>query len=734
MSENRQKTILLVEDEPIIAMLEANQLEKAGYRVIQAETGERAIAIVSQKKERIDLILMDIDLGEGISGTDAAAEILKNNDIPLIFLSAHAEKEIVEKTEKITSYGYVIKNSGITVLDASIKLAFRFFNEITSRRRAEEELDSRNLLLTTLLDNLSIGVFMVEAPSGKPIVANEMAKQLLGRGILPEVSKDNLAEVYRAFKGDTDKTYPADEMPIVLGMFGRKSYIDDMMVERPDGSRRLLEVFGCPVFDRGGAVKASLVSFRDITERWRAQEALRISEVKYRTLFEVLPVGLTVSDSAGAILESNKIAESILGLSSEEQARRKIDGQEWRIVKKDGSPMSADDYASTRALKENRLVENVEMGLVKGPDEVSWINVTATPVPLEGYGVAIAYSDITARVRIEEQLRATTDYLENLINYANAPIIVWDADYKITKFNHAFEKLTGRTFDEVAGQNLDLLFPQNAKSESMDHIYQTAKGERWETVEIKIQHKDGTVKTVLWNSANIYDSRNKKIISTIAQGNDITSRKQAEENIQNLLVEKELILKEVHHRIKNNMNTISGLLILQAEVQQNPLTKNILHDAAARVSSMSVLYDKLYRVENRDSISTQKYFPALIDEIIRIFPQKASVKIETKIDDIVLNAKLLSPLGLIINEFITNSMKYGFKGRDGGTIEVSFSRTGDRVSLTLQDDGPGIPEAVLAKDAPGFGLQLVNMLVRQIRGSMSVERLNGTKFIIEFDV
>jgi CheY-like chemotaxis protein len=123
--ENR-KIILLVEDEVIIALSEKITLEKYGYEVITANSGERAIEIFKKNKS-IDLILMDIDLGKGLNGQDAALVILNEREVPVVFLSSHTEPEVVKKTENIKFYGYVVKNSGITVLDASIKMAFKLF-------------------------------------------------------------------------------------------------------------------------------------------------------------------------------------------------------------------------------------------------------------------------------------------------------------------------------------------------------------------------------------------------------------------------------------------------------------------------------------------------------------------------------------------------------------------------------------------------------------------------------
>jgi light-regulated signal transduction histidine kinase (bacteriophytochrome) len=120
-----------------------------------------------------------------------------------------------------------------------------------------------------------MGVFMVEAPSGKPMVVNEAAVKILGRGIFPDTVADNFAEVYHAYKLDGHVPYPAEELPIVLGMSGKVAHVDDMVVERPDGTKTLLEIFGSPVTDDKEQIWASLVSFFDITERKRAENKLR---------------------------------------------------------------------------------------------------------------------------------------------------------------------------------------------------------------------------------------------------------------------------------------------------------------------------------------------------------------------------------------------------------------------------------------------------------------------------
>jgi len=157
MFSTESRTILLVEDEALLAMSEKLILERYGYKVMVASSGEKAIeAAVSF--QAIDLILMDINLGSGIDGTQAAVEILRRRDLPLAFLSSHSEREVVEKTDGITSYGYILKNSGETVLIASVKMAFRLFEAKLNEKAKEEALRESEQTFKALFEKGPIGV------------------------------------------------------------------------------------------------------------------------------------------------------------------------------------------------------------------------------------------------------------------------------------------------------------------------------------------------------------------------------------------------------------------------------------------------------------------------------------------------------------------------------------------------------------------------------------------------
>lgn len=171
-----------------------------------------------------------------------------------------------------------------------------------------------------------------------------------------------------------------------------------------------------------------------LVERQQTEAALRVSLEKYRVLFETFPLGITISDDYGRILEVNRASERLLGLPAFQHGERTIDDPEWHMIRLDGTPMPGDEFASVRALRENRLIENVEMGVVKADGEVTWISVTATPIPLEGYGVAVAYGDITARVQSENALRQERDLSHALAEAAAVISRTLDPDEVLERF------------------------------------------------------------------------------------------------------------------------------------------------------------------------------------------------------------------------------------------------------------------------------------------------------------
>jgi PAS domain S-box-containing protein len=223
--------------------------------------------------------------------------------------------------------------------------------------------------------------------------------------------------------------------------------------------------------------------------------------------------------------------------------------------------------------------------------------------------------------------------------------------------------------------------------------------------EIRMVRQNGMTFWVRIEAATVHEIDDNVVCRIILS--DITVQKEAEEKINILLKEKELLLKEVYHRVKNNMNTISALINLQLLVIKEPSAVLALKDTANRVHSIMVLFDKLNNSVIYEKVSVKEYIQNLADEIINNFPNSKSITVEKQISDFILSGDKLLPIGLIINELLTNIMKYAFIGKENGLIKLSAAENNNTISFIIQDNGTGIPESIDFKNSKGFGLRLV---------------------------
>ncbi len=225
----------------------------------------------------------------------------------------------------------------------------------------------------------------------------------------------------------------------------------------------------------------------------------------------------------------------------------------------------------------------------------------------------------------------------------------------------------------------------------------------------------------------------KTLVSRNNLRREVELRKEAESQTKIQLREKEILLRETHHRIKNNFASISSLLTLQSDSVTNPEALSSLEAAIGRVNSMAALYERMLLKDNYRDLSVREYLEPLVDEVVRLLSGTRAIRIEKQIADVKLGTKILFPVGIIVNELLTNSMKYAFTGRDSGTVAVTFTREGGSAVLVVQDDGIGLPEG-FGKGEGRFGFMLVEMLARQLRGSISVDSNHGTRSVVRFRV
>lgn len=242
-------------------------------------------------------------------------------------------------------------------------------------------------------------------------------------------------------------------------------------------------------------------------------------------------------------------------------------------------------------------------------------------------------------------------------------------------------------------------------------------------LKLEVQH-NGSWKHLIWAPLN-----KNMFIHYIF---DISDTKEKEVKIKNLLKDKEVLLKETHHRIKNNMDIIKGILTIEASLQkEDSQCYRVLDDCIKRIITMHALYDHLYKNEIKHEISICYYLMNLISKLKDIHKQ-FSIKTNVNIEDINLKPKIVSSLGIIINEFFTNSAKYAFDNVKNPLITISLKKKNNIVKVIFADNGTGLSDTISVQNSSSFGFQLVNMLVEEIKGTIKTERKNGTKYTIKF--
>ncbi len=845
------KTILLVEDEAIIAMNEKKQLEKYGYVVKTVANGKKAIEAVATSSD-IDLILMDINLGDDIDGTEAAEIILKDHDIPIVFVSSHTEPEIVEKTEKITSYGYVVKNSSVTVLDASIKMAFKLFLAKKMETEKEKALMLSEEKYRLISENTSDGIVHFSAEGLIDYVSPAYLKQL-GYPEFEEYGKGYDTIIAEIHPDDRDSLFSA-----IHGAIGKKEreLTYTYRVRRADGHYIWREDHSRFMYDPSGAYLGAYVSCRDITDRKIMEATLVESEGRFKKILQdhsTLAVqgygidgttnywnkaserlyGYTAQEAIGRNLldliipeeMKNEVAQAIKKMV---ETGKNIPESELSLVRKDGSRVHVFSthalvqssshlpelfcldiditgrIKSEKALRESEAQKNAilqglsaNVALLDSDLKIIWVNKAAAnsvntqienlvgkhcyefwgdtvrsckdcpsvkaiqsgksenqirktkdgifwdikgePIFDEsGEIVAIVEiaQDITLLKTQEESLRNSAKRLEGIIEGTHVGTWEWNVQTGETIFNSIWAEMIGYTLEELAPISIQtwgkFAHPDDLKkSEELLSQHFSGQTPFYES-ECRLRHKDGHWVWVLDKGKVITWTEDGKPSMMFGTHTDISEQRKASDKILSLFAEKELILKEVHHRIKNNMNTISSLLSLQAQAVKEPSATIALKDARNRVHGMSLLYDKLYRSSDYTELSIKEYLSSLVDEVVANFPNSPIVRIKKDFQDFKLDAKRLQTLGIIINELLTNIMKYAFTGKDSGHIVVSAISNNNHVRIVVQDDGNGIPESISFENSTGFGLQLVHALVQQLDGTIQLERGKRTKVILEF--
>jgi PAS domain S-box-containing protein len=476
----------------------------------------------------------------------------------------------------------------------------------------------------------------------------------------------------------------------------------------------------------------------DIDEQKRSEELIKREQKRLRNVLDGMNAGTWEWNIQTGEAVVDEVSANILGYSLDELRPRIFEA--WMHLKHPDDRESANELlmrhvrgeTDSYSFESRMKHKNGNWVWVQGRGKVSEWDDKGNPLRIFGTHV-----DITERKQDEIALEESQERLQFALE--GSGLGEWDWNLRTNRVlrNERWAAMLGYTLAELKDdlqQGVDLQHPDDREAAwraIQDHIEGRSN---FYSAEYRMRTKSGSYK---W----IHDCG--KIMARDLKGNplrlcgthaDVDEQKKAEDRIRTLLAEKELILKEVHHRIKNNMNTVSSMLSLQAGTVKEPSAADSLKDAGNRIRNMSLLYDKIYQSNDFTALSIKDHLSPLIDEVVANFLNSQAVRIEKHIDDIMLDAKRIQLLGIIINELLTNIMKYAFAGRERGQITVTASDRDGEIVIVVQDDGIGIQDGVCLVKPRGFGLQLVHALAQQLKGGIRFETEDGTKAVLTFPI
>ncbi len=560
------------------------------------------------------------------------------------------------------------------------------------------------------------GNYIYVSPSCERITGYSADEFLRDPELIGKIVHPHDSELFpRHFQKSDEETLPVD-----FRIFTRR------------GEERWISHVCQPVFSPNGQYLGRRGSNRDITRRKRLEKELQESQMDLARAQTVAHTGSWRLDIRRNELLWSDETYRIFGIPQ-------------------GTPMTYEAFLATVQPDDQKYVDQEWTAALHGQpydiehriiveDNVKWVREMAE-LEFDGRGLLLGgfgtVQDITERKKIEKNLRETKEYLENLIDYANAPIIVWDPTFSINRFNHAFERLTGLGADEVLGKSLEILFPEESRDKSLEYIKKALLGERWEAVEIPILTTKGFTRTVLWNSANIYDKERKMVVATIAQGQDITERKQIEMELEQMVRERTIELfhskeelevaneelqseLEEHRKLEDDLIEAKEAAEEAAEAKMAFLA-NMSHELRTPMNAVvgftSLLLDDNLTPEQRDCVvgirNGGEALLALINDILE-FSKAEKEKVSLEYQPLHLKHCIEESLDMVASMAnqkglnLTYTINYGtpdtIMGDPGRLRQILVNLLGNAIKFT---DAGDVSVSVSAKAVEGHDRQIL---------------------------
>jgi PAS domain S-box-containing protein len=458
-----------------------------------------------------------------------------------------------------------------------------------------------------------------------------------------------------------------------------------------------------------------------------SQRAALQSEARKQAMFELALDCVITMDHEGNVVEFNPAAEKTFGYRNHEIVGKPLADLIIPPSLRERHRQGLKRYLATG--ESDIIGRRIEITGMRADGGEFPVELAITRLELNGQPLFTAYlRDITAEKRAEERLR-------QVIESAPSAIVMVNAGGEIVLVNGQTEKVFGYRREELIGQRIELLVPERLRAHHPEYrngfLRQPQARPMGEGRDLFARRRDGSEFPVEIGLNPIETEEGAMVLSTIV---DISARKQAEEAIKSSLREKEVMLKEIHHRVKNNLQIISSLLDLQSGTINDPRVLQSFQESQHRIRSMALIHEKLYQSPDLAEVDFADYVRSLIAYLLRAYRiSEATVSLKLDAEPVRLRIDTAIPCGLILNELVSNSLKHAFPDGRRGAITVAVRAEPEgRASLRVSDNGVGLPQGDDWWAGPSLGLRLVRTLTQQLRGTMTVETVAGATFNLSF--
>jgi PAS domain S-box-containing protein len=590
------------------------------------------------------------------------------------------------------------------------------------RKQAAQALKKSEKQVRTLIEAIPASIYFKDK-DGKNLVVNKAYEELVGKKREEVIGKTdeellpkNLAKQCR--KSD-DKVFNTG-----------KIYHGEEKLLSQDGEMNYFDTVKSPIHNELGQIVGLVGVSRDITARKKTEEALETTQEQYRDLVEKADIAILIDDKEGNFQYVNERYAKLFGYKENEMRKKSI-----RDVVFSGDLDIVMRYHKNR-VQGKKSPSRYEFRGIRKDGSLVYLEINAQAIKKgkEIVGTRCYLWDITARKQAEKALRQSEEKYKTIAENVEVGIYRTSSgeDGHFIEANPALVKMFGyKNRQEFLGVDVSTLYhdPEGRRS-FQNKMMQDGfvKNE-----EVMLKKKDGTPFLGSVCAVVVRDDKDKvKYFDGIIE--DITERKAAEEKLKASLVEKEVLLREIHHRVKNNLQIISSLLNLQSRHIEDEPALDMFQESRNRVRSMALVHEKLYRSDDLAKVDFCEYIQSLGRHLFMSYGINSTViDLDVSVKDVFLDINTSIPCGLIINELISNSLKHAFSGRKQGKIYVGLQpEKNGKYKLVVRDDGVGLPKGLDVTQTESLGLQLVTMLVDQLQGILRIDNDKGTSYEIVF--